>query len=258
MESPFYETQLYAPVKKYFTTLGFTVNGEVKGCDMTAIKDGLLVIIELKKQINIKLLYQVTQRQKITDDVYVAVPRPKLKKGTDWDERVSVLKRLSAGLITVSVDSPVPVAEVVFHPCSARIYSNKRKKGLIEKEISKRSADFNVGGATKIKLVTAYREQAIKLACLLYNATATLADLRILMDNPKIEYMLRRNQYNWFERCGRAVYRLSEEGYRFFNNVPPEFSEVVNHYAKQFECEISKGAYFDANKMGYIGSKLDS
>jgi Uncharacterized conserved protein len=32
------ETSLYGPVKRYLETLGFTVKGEVCGCDLVAIR----------------------------------------------------------------------------------------------------------------------------------------------------------------------------------------------------------------------------
>ena len=35
------ETSLYLPVKRFLEDQGFTVKGEVGGCDLVALKDGL-------------------------------------------------------------------------------------------------------------------------------------------------------------------------------------------------------------------------
>jgi hypothetical protein len=45
------ETSLYRPVKRYLETLGFTVKGEVCGCDLVAVRGDeppIVVIGELK------------------------------------------------------------------------------------------------------------------------------------------------------------------------------------------------------------------
>jgi len=69
------ESDLFKPIKKYLETSGYKVRAEVKNCDITATKDDELIIIELKLSVNIQLLIQATDRQRITDSVYVAIPR---------------------------------------------------------------------------------------------------------------------------------------------------------------------------------------
>ena len=71
------ESDLYQPIKDYLDSLGYDTKGEVKNCDITAIKDDELVVVELKKGFTIELLYQAIERQKIADSVYVAIPFPK-------------------------------------------------------------------------------------------------------------------------------------------------------------------------------------
>ena len=71
------ESDLYQPIKDYLDSLGYDTKGEVKDCDITAIKDGELIVVELKKGFTIELLYQAIERQKIADSVYVAIPLPK-------------------------------------------------------------------------------------------------------------------------------------------------------------------------------------
>lgn len=43
------ESDLYQPIKEYLDSLGYDTKGEVKDCDITAIKDDELIVVELKK-----------------------------------------------------------------------------------------------------------------------------------------------------------------------------------------------------------------
>jgi len=70
------ETDLYGPINDYLTAQGYTVRSEVLGCDIAATKGEDLVVIELKRSFCISLLLQATQRQRVADSVYVAIPKP--------------------------------------------------------------------------------------------------------------------------------------------------------------------------------------
>src|SRR5258707_12209432 len=55
------ETALYLPVKRFLENLGFTVKGEVGGCDLVALSGNeppIVVIGELKLSFNLELLLQ--------------------------------------------------------------------------------------------------------------------------------------------------------------------------------------------------------
>jgi hypothetical protein len=71
------EIDLYNPVRDVFVEQGYTVRSEVKDCDITAIKDDELVVVELKRNLSVSLLAQAARRQKAADLVYIAVPKPK-------------------------------------------------------------------------------------------------------------------------------------------------------------------------------------
>ena len=73
----FKETDLYEPIRAFLEEEGYQVQAEVKDCDIAAVKDGQLVIVELKKSFNLKLVYQGLERQSLTEQVFVAIPRPK-------------------------------------------------------------------------------------------------------------------------------------------------------------------------------------
>ena len=96
------ESDLYQPIKDYLDSLGYDTKGEVKDCDITAIKDDELIVVELKKGFTIELLYQAIERQKIADSVYVAIPLPKRGyKNPHYKDLVTISKRLEVGLIFV-------------------------------------------------------------------------------------------------------------------------------------------------------------
>ena len=57
------ESDLYAPVRDYLEGLGYEVRGEVRGCDIAAVRDGELIVVELKTGFTLELIYQALDRQ---------------------------------------------------------------------------------------------------------------------------------------------------------------------------------------------------
>ena len=111
------ETDLYGPIRFFLENQGFQVQAEVKHCDIAAVKEGKTVIIELKKSFNLKLVYQALERQSLTDEVFVAIPRPqKGQRERAWKDMLRLLKRLELGLITVALDSPMQTVDVILEP----------------------------------------------------------------------------------------------------------------------------------------------
>jgi hypothetical protein len=214
-DKAFRESDLADPVCGYLAARGFKVRSEVKDCDIAAVRDGELVIVELKRAVSLALVAQAAKRQRITDSVYVAVPRPSNMwrwNAQNRDVR-HVLRRLEIGLIFVSSDPQRPPVEVAFHPGPfARRKTAKLKRAVIE-EIEGRTGDFNKAGCNKKKLVTAYRESAIRIACYL-SARGDLSPkaLRESGAGQKTLSILMTNVYGWFVRRKRGVYGLSARG----------------------------------------------
>ena len=77
MKMKYKESDMYAPIRDLLAGQGFTVRGEVKGCDISAIRDEALWIIEMKLHANITLIYQAMARQDATGWVFIAIPRPR-------------------------------------------------------------------------------------------------------------------------------------------------------------------------------------
>lgn len=212
------ETDLYQPIYNYLTAQGYTVRSEVRNCDITAVRGEDLVLIEMKRSFNATLLIQATQRQRISDLVYIAIPRPKGgKRGTDWNGMCHLIRRLELGLILVSPGNKTDELEIAFHPGPYKransTQKGKRTRNSIIKEINARFGDYNVGGSVRRKLVTAYRETAIHIACCIEKlGPMSPSQLKKLGTGNKTPSILTKNFYGWFERISKGIYDLTPEG----------------------------------------------
>jgi len=229
MRDGFSETDLAGPLYGRLAELGYTVRSEVKDCDIAAVKGDELLIIEVKKTLNLPLLVQAVRRQRLTDSVYVAIPRPS-NKGKWWRASRGVqhlLRRLELGLILVSLDPGKPPVEIVFHPLPLARRKRAKSRRAVLQEIASRTADYNRAGSTRTKLATAYRENAIHIACCLFTkGNMSPAALRALGTGPKTLSILRFNAYGWFERVDHGVYALSAHGAKDLGSWP----ELKKHY----------------------------
>jgi hypothetical protein len=205
------ESALYPPVRDLLAGLGFIVRGEVGNCDVVAIRGDDLVAVELKRAFNAKLLIQATARQRSCDSVYVAVPRGSGSRNRQGVQHL--LHRLELGLIEVDVDSEPVRARIAFHPVLQERRRHSQHRRAMLTELAGRSGDFNIGGVTRVKLTTAYREQALHIACLLAKTGPTSPKrLRESGAGPRTGSILHANHYGWFERLGLACYGLTGTG----------------------------------------------
>lgn len=218
---PARETDLYGPVRDHLVARGFTVRAEVHGCDVTAVRGDELVVVELKRGFTTDLLLQATQRQRVSDLVYVALPRPLSGRGSKrWQGIEHLLRRLDLGLFFVDTRPAREGVEEVFAPRAAAATPspsrrrNTQRRGALLREIAGRSGDYNAGGSTRRKLVTAYRENAVLIACCLRRAGGAMTPraLRALGTGPKTLSILSRDVYGWFTKTGRGLYGLTEQG----------------------------------------------
>jgi hypothetical protein len=225
------ETDLYGPVRGYLEQQGYTVRGEVQRCDLAATRGDELILIELKRALTLELLVQATQRQRVTDSVYIAVPRPSgAWMRAHWRGVRHLLRRLELGVLFVALESSPPEVQVVFHPVPFQRQRNARGRRAVLREIAGRSEDWNEGGSTRRKLVTAYRENALLIACCLERfGPCRPADLRALGTGPKTLAILCSNFYHWFERIERGVYALSPLG----RATLAEYPELVTRFRRQ-------------------------
>lgn len=229
-----YEVDLYEPVKTYFTELGYAVYGEVEDCDVVALKENELVMIELKLTANLTLFMQATKRQRITDQVFIAIPKPNYSlRSQKWRDLCYIVRRLEIGLILVSFQGDKGEAKVVIEPTSfdrkKSIQLSKKRRNRVMKEIEGRSGDFNVGGSSQTKVLSAYKENCIHIACCLkqYGSLSPKA-LREMGTGEKTSAILSKNYYGWFERVKRGVYVLSEQGKKALTT----YADLASYYER--------------------------
>ena len=116
------ETALYLPVKRFLENLGFTVKGEVGGCDLVALSGDdppIVVIGELKLSFNLELVLQAVDRAGACDEVWLAAKMSARGKGRESDARYrNLCRRLGFGMLAVTNTGDVEV--IVKPPTTAR------------------------------------------------------------------------------------------------------------------------------------------
>ena len=209
-----YESELFPPVKQLFESMGYIVNAEVKDCDLTAVNDDELIVVELKKNLSVALLAQGLIRQKTGAEVYIAVPKPKNYSPRRFRDTLYVIKKLELGLIFVSLRDKYSFAEIILDPQKFKPASiNYKKRKAILNEIGGRSIDTNTGGVTGRKIATAYTEKCIKLACILdMYGVLTPKQIREYGGDERCAYIMRSNVYGWFSRPKKGYYAISDKG----------------------------------------------
>lgn len=215
--APLRERDLYAPVRDLLTAQGYAVRGEVQGVDVLAVRGGETLAVELKTSLNLDLVLQAVERQKVADAVFVCVPRKGKAMATRrWASLVHLLQRLEVGLLVVSPatgEVQVLLQAVPFDRARSRDAAKRRRSALLE-EFSSRTGDRNVGGVHRTGIVTVYREMALETARLLAReGPCSPRRLRELGADPdKVYGILRDNHYGWFDHAGPALYALTAKG----------------------------------------------
>lgn len=201
------ESDLYAPVKALLEGQGYVVKGEVRGCDVVAVRgDEPPVVVELKRAFSLSLVFQGVDRLALSERVYLAVGKwPKPMKPVR-----KLCRRLGLGLLVVDTGR----AEIVLDPAPYQPRLNKHKKGRLLGEHARRVGDPNLGGSTtRIPLMTAYRQEALRCAGLLAtNGPMAPKAMRAAADVPNATKILQSDHYGWFERIERGVYGITPKG----------------------------------------------
>jgi len=176
------ETELYPPIKAWLEARGFEVKAEIGQCDVVACRDGEdPVIVELKTGFSLTLFHQGIDRLKLSDTVYIAVPRG---KGRAWYKSWK--------------DNPAPYAP----------RKQIKRKGALLKAFSRLEGDPNTGGMRGAR-VTAYRQDAVKIATFLKDMGPSKG--AVVAKETGVEpatRMMRDNHYGWFEKVETGIYQL--------------------------------------------------
>lgn len=205
------ETALYLPVKSFLERLGFTVKGEIGGCDLVALSADdppVVVIGELKLTFNLELILQGVERAGACDEVWLAARLSARGKGRESDARYrNLCRRLGFGMLGVTNAGGV---EVLVEPSTVSPRRNPKKRSKLVREHHRRRGDPATGGSTRAPIMTAYRQQALACASALAAGPRRVRELTPeIPDAPKI---LQRNVYGWFDRAERGIYLLTDAG----------------------------------------------
>jgi hypothetical protein len=213
------ETALYLPVKRFLEKLGFSVKGEIGGCDLVALSDSeppIVVIGELKLSFNLELLLQAVDRAGAADEVWLAAQMSARGKGRESDARYrNLCRRLGFGMLGVTSRGEV---EVLVKPPTTAPRRNPKKRSKLVREHQRRVGDPVLGGSTRAPIMTAYRQQALACAAAMSAGPRRVRDLRA--DCPDAGKILLHNVYGWFDRAERGVYMLTEAGRVALNRWP--------------------------------------
>lgn len=205
------ETALYLPVKGFLEAAGYTVKGEVGGCDLVGVIEGdnpVVVVCELKLSFNLDLILQAVDRASISDEVWIAARVSAKGRGREADKRYRDLcRRLGIGMLGISDTGDV---SVIVSSVSPMPRTNPKRRTRLVREHRRRQGDPTLGGSTKKPIMTAYRQQALACASALAHGIVRPRDIRpFSADAAKI---LQGNVYGWFVRLDRGVYGLTEAG----------------------------------------------
>ena len=211
------ETEMYLPVKQFLETLGYEVKSEIKNCDVVAYKlNTPPIIIELKKNLSFELIFQGIKRLAITDNVYIAISiREKCSKNVLWKKRrnelLNLLKRIGLGLLLVDIRSSR--VEIFTEPSPYKPRKVKKQLTQLTTEFNRRIGDPNAGGSTRVKIMTAYRQDALRCAFVLVKfGPLSLKEIRKNTLVEKAGSILQKNFYGWFIRVEKGVYTISNKG----------------------------------------------
>lgn len=204
------ETDLYPPVKALLEGQGYEVKAEIGAADVVACRGADVVIVELKTAFSLSLIHQAIARQAITDDVYVAVPLgPGGSRGKAFRANLSLCRRLGLGLISVRMRDGLVEVHVDPGPYAPRQSKAKRKQLL--RAFQRLEGDPNLGGQTRVGLMTAYRQDALKCVEVLRDGPLRGAQVAKAASVPNATRLMADNHYGWFEKVARGVYQLSDK-----------------------------------------------
>lgn len=202
---------LYLPIKRFLEAAGYSVKGEIAGCDvvgLSAAEPPVVVICELKLSFNLELILQAIDRASASDEVWIAARVSAKGKGRESDRRYRDLcRRLGFGMLGVSDNGTV---DVIVSPIALMPRKNAGKRSRLVDEHRRRKGDPAIGGSTRAPIMTAYRQQALVCAAALQDGPLRPKDLKAIA--PKAANILRDNVYGWFKRIDRGIYELTVAG----------------------------------------------
>ena len=111
------ESDLYLPIKRFLESQGYEVKGEVRDCDVLALRaEEDPVLVELKLSLNLTVVLQAVERLSLTSKVYVGIPRRCKILKRRRRQIIKLLRMLGLGLVTVDPDLSTGSVDVLLDP----------------------------------------------------------------------------------------------------------------------------------------------
>jgi hypothetical protein len=209
------EIDLYHPVKQFLGGQGYEVKGEIRECDVVAVRGTEdPVIVELKLAFSLDVLLQAVNRLSLSSVIYIGIPSSCRAFRKRRRRILKVMRMLGIGLMLISINRKCSRVEVVLDPGEyhPRIHPKRRRQLLGEFE--RRRGDPIPGGSGRRQgMMTAYRQRAIRIAQYLTEKGPTKASvIAHAIEESEVRTILYRNVYGWFDRLGDGVYQISPRG----------------------------------------------
>ena len=207
------ESDLYPPIKRLLEDQGYTVKSEIGAVDVMALRaNEPPVIVELKLNFSLTVIHQAIARLAVSDDVYIAVAhKPGKRFAKSVRDNVKLARRLGIGVIVVRVSDGLVTVHADPGPYTPR--KSKVRTARLLREFAKRSGDPNAGGQARQCLVTAYRQDALRVAVHLFELGACKgSDVARETGVVHATRMMRDDHYGWFEKVEKGIYGLSPKG----------------------------------------------
>jgi len=204
------ESDLYLPVKAFLEAQGYEVKSEIGHLDVLAIRgDEPPVVVELKTSFSLALLLQGVERQTLFDHVYLAVPLGPRGWPARYKDLTRLCRRLGLGLLAVKPDGVEPHLD----PAPYAPRKNTVKSARLLREFHRRQGDPNLGGTTGVKRMTAYRQDALRVAAhIATQGPSSPAAIAKAIGVTRAAQILQSDPYGWFDRIQRGIYALSPQG----------------------------------------------
>ncbi|MEW6184359.1 MAG: DUF2161 family putative PD-(D/E)XK-type phosphodiesterase [Thermodesulfobacteriota bacterium] len=209
------EIELYDPVKRFLESQGYEVKGEIRDCDVLAVRgDEEPVVIELKLSLNLEVLLQAVNRLSLSPLVYIGIPSSCKAFQRQRRRVIKLLRMLGIGLLLVPVNPGRGRLNVILDPGEYRPRIHSKRRVQLLGEFQLRQGDTMPGGSGRRRgMMTAYRQKAIRIARYLAENGSTKASvISKAIEESEVRPLLYRNVYGWFDRLGEGVYQLSPRG----------------------------------------------
>ena len=197
-----------------------------------AIKDKHpIAIIELKTKFSLELVLQGIERLSVSGIIYLAVlegPKSGLKKRLNKIMKLCHMLGFGILLVTLPKNAGGYVTQIL-EPLPNRP-SNQKKSNRLLKEFKNRHGDPNTGGSAATPLITAYKQNALRIVNGLENGCKTIPELRDKTGVQNTASILQKNFYGWFSRVDRGVYELSSTGIQCSKEYAGIINGLINPY----------------------------